>query len=107
MRHRLPTNRQGKIHTIELGPVTIELTVNKDDEGRVLELFSKCTDGYQGEVDGMCIPASLALQYGCPVSVMAEKLRWRACEPHGGPGQPKSISDGIAIVLEEYVKEIE
>ena len=99
MRHRLPTNRQGKIHTILLGPVTIELTVNKDDEGRVLELFGKCTDGHQGEVDGLCIASSLALQYGCLVSVLAEKLRWRDYEPHGNFGEAKSISDGIARVL--------
>ena len=105
MRNKLETTRKGKTHTIKLGEVTIDLVVNTNKDGRVLELFAKADGGHAAHAEDICIPASLALQYGCPVATLAKQLRWRNYEPHGNFGQPLSISDGIGKVLMEYVEE--
>ena len=98
----MTATRVGTTTTVKLGNITLEITVNTDEAGTVREVFGKCDEGYQGELDGMCILASLALQYGCPVETIAKHLRHRNYPPHGGPGQPKSISDAVATVLEPY-----
>jgi len=64
------------------------------------EVFAKCDEGHQADADGLSEMASLALQYGCPASVVAKHLRHRRYPPHGNPGQPCSISDAIGIAIE-------
>ena len=90
--------RTGTTTKFRVGPVTLYITVN----GRPpLEVFAKCDEGHQAEADGLAEMASLALQYGCPASVVAAHLRFRRYAPHGAPGQSCSISDAIGQAIEE------
>ena len=110
-RTKPPNDRQGETTKVVLwdeetkSDVDLYITVNRDEEGRVVELFSKATDGFTPHLEDICIPASLALQYGCPVEKMVEKLRYRNYPPHGNLGGPRSISDAVAVVLERTINE--
>ena len=100
-RTKPPTDRSGQTQKLRVGPVTLYVTVN----GRPpIEVFAKADEGHQPEADGLAEMASLALQYGCPAGVVAAHLRYRRYEPHGGPGQPCSISDAIGAAIEEASK---
>ena len=99
-RQRLPDVRRGKTHKLKVGACTLYLTVNPSADGSPLEIFGKADEGHQGEVDGLCILASLALQYGCPAATIARHLRHRRYSPEGIAGQPCSLSDAIGRVLE-------
>lgn len=105
VRQRLTPTRSGKTHKLVVGPVELYITVNHGDEGQPLEMFTKATEGYQAEADGLSILISLALQYGAPAAVVAKHLRHRRYAPHGLPGQPCSISDALGRVLEAEGKE--
>ena len=100
-RTRLPATRQGKTTKYHVGKVTLYLTVNRTSNGQPLEVFGKADEGHQGEVDGLCILASLALQHGCPAGTIARHLRHRRYPPEGIAGQPCSLSDAIGRVLEQ------
>ena len=114
-RHRPETTRTGTTSKVCVGPVTLYITVNGQPP---IEVFAKCDEGHQADADGLAELASLALQYGCPASVVAEHLRHRRYPPHGGPGQPCSISDAIgreilkvedmdlAISLERVIQDV-
>jgi len=101
-RQRLPDLRRGKTHKVQVGLCTLYLTVNASAAGLPLEVFGKADEGHQGEVDGLCILASLALQHGCPAETIARHLRHRRYPPHGIAGQPCSLSDAIGRVLEAH-----
>ena len=103
-RYRFPSaTRAGVTRKYQVGTVAIYLTTNCDDDGRPREIFGKADDGWTPYVEDCCIPASLALQYGCPVAVLVAKLRHRReYPPAGGPGQAKSIADAIGKELERY-----
>ena len=105
MRHKLPPDREGKTHKIVMGAVEIYLTVNLDDTGRVRELFSKCTEGHQGQVDALCETASLYLQ--CEdgnLAVLVAHWLYRKYLPDGAIGQGSSLPDAMARVLKkEYL----
>lgn len=96
----MPSIRSGRTHKVRVGDVSLYVTVNRDDAGQIREVFVKADEGHNAEADGLAIMASLALRHGCPVDVVARHLRFRRYPPHGGPGQPLSISDGIGKVLE-------
>jgi len=102
-RVRLPATREGQTHKVGLGKLELYLTVNTDDEGDVREVFGKCAE-HQGELDGLCEMTSVALQYGAPANIVIKHLRFRNYPPHGGPGQPCSISDAVGIELEAVQK---
>jgi hypothetical protein len=108
----MPKNRRkpdrtqpGRVHEFALGTKVVHIVVNCDADGNIRELFGKNLDGFQAELDGMCMLASLALQYGCPIEMVIDKLRGRKHEPRGIAGQAVSISDGIARILIGYISE--
>lgn len=94
----LPPTREGTTRKMRVGPVTLYVTVNGNPP---IEVFAKADEGYNAEADGMCIMASLALRHGAPAETVARHLRFRQYPPHGGPGQPCSISDAIGRAIEE------
>jgi len=96
-RTKPPTTRSGTTTKYRVGPCTVYVTVNGQPP---LEVFAKADDGHQAEADGLAEMASLALQYGSPPEVVAAHLRHRRYPPHGGPGQPCSISDAIGRAIE-------
>jgi len=105
-RKKLPATRKGKTYTMKLGNVVAEFTVNKDEDGWPREVICKCNEGYQGHIDGMCIVSSLAMQENREiVKLIIKHLRYRNFPPFGNAGQPKSLSDALAIVLEKCIPE--
>lgn len=95
-RKKLPTDRAGITTKIEVGPVTLYVTVNVDPAGNPLEMFCKADEGWQAWVDVLCETASLALQHGCPFGTIMRHWRGNRFYPLGVPGQGTSIPDAIA-----------
>jgi hypothetical protein len=82
-RQKLPDLRRGRVHTLKFGVSSIHITVNRDQRGAVREMFAKAEDGLQSELEGYCLLASIAMQYGCPATVIAQKMEFRK---HGNAG---------------------
>ncbi len=102
-RVKMPTDRSGLTHKIQVGKVTLYVTLNLDAEGKVREVFCKSDEGHQAESDGLAGLVSIALQGGPYAEVLdrvVKFLRFRRYPPHGGPGQAISISDAIGRVIE-------
>jgi len=95
-----PLTREGRTHKVEVGKLTMYLTVNRDHKGQILELFGKADEGEQGHVDMACRLSSLAIQGRGRVEDIIRHLRGDRTEPCGGPGQPSSMYDAISRVLE-------
>lgn len=112
-RKKLPTNRMGTTTKFTLyeedGKTEVELyiTVNVDKNGKPMELFGRASEGHQPHLEDICIPCSMALQYGVPPDVLASKLRFRSYPPRGwlGPSQPKSIADAVGMCIEAAIAE--
>ena len=81
------------------GSVTMYLTVNTGTDGKPLEIFAKSDEGWQGWLDALCVTASLALQYGCPLETLLAKWRGMRFSPDGIAGQGTSLPDTIAKKL--------
>lgn len=96
-----PTTREGKTHKITIGPLKAYITVNRNEQGEIIEVFGKCNEGEQGHVDMACKLASLAIQGRGDVPTLIRHMEFDRTEPNGGPGQPTSIYDAIASVLKE------
>ena len=101
MRDRLSTDRRGQTHKVEVGKVTLYITVNKSGNGKIMECFCKADQGEQAHAGGLAELSLLLLQYNCPVKTVVQHLRYRRYEPSGCIGQPCSISDAIGMVLED------
>ena len=95
-------HNKGETHTVNIGEVTVFFTVNLKN-GKPFEIFAKEGSGHQGELDGLCILASIAMKHGCPVALIVDKMRYRKYAPEGGPGQPCSLSDAMGRVLGSYL----
>jgi len=95
-----PVTRRGQTHKIAVGPTTAYFTINRDERGNVIEVFAKSDNGAQGHLDIACRLASLGLQGRCTVDAIIKHLRHDRCEPCGGPGQPSSVYDALARVME-------
>jgi len=100
MRHKLPPDRKGFTKTYHVGKVEMDVTVNFDEAGVPREVFAK-SDLHQGEVDGLCILASLALQHDTPPETLVKHMRYRRYGVEGNIGEPCSLSDAIGRALEE------
>ena len=103
-RRKPETTRHGLTRKMTLAKVEVYATLNRDKDGRPIELFAKATEGWQGWVDVLCETASLAMQYGCPLSVLARHWRGHRFPPDGIAGEGSSVPDAIARWLEEEAK---
>ncbi|MCA9136274.1 MAG: hypothetical protein KDB00_05935 [Planctomycetales bacterium] len=86
VRKRLPDTRKSITHKFEIGELTGYVSVGVFDDRRPGELFIKVgKEGstIRGLLDSIGIVTSLALQYGVPVSKLAEKLSHVQFEPSG------------------------
>lgn len=91
-RERPPDERRSLTREFHLGEVEIKVTVGLYADGRPCELFINCgTRGstLSGAFDSAAIAASLALQYGMPIHVLADKWRAQGFEPSGFTGDKK------------------
>jgi hypothetical protein len=98
-----PITRKGRTHKVVVGEVTAYVTVNRDASGQVMELFAKA-DAMQGHLDNACRLASLGLQGRATVQTLVHHLRGDRTGPAGGPGQPTSIYDALARVLQAEIE---
>lgn len=105
MRHKLPTDRTGQVHKLKLGAASLYVVVNLDENRNPRECFGYGDDGVKAELDGLCGLVSIALQHDTPLERIVRFLAFRRYPPHGGPGQPVSVSDALARVLREYIKQ--
>jgi ribonucleoside-diphosphate reductase alpha chain len=102
-RRRLPDERRSITHKFSIGGHEGYLTVGMYDDGLPGELFvtmAKEGSVVSGLMDSFATAISLALQYGVPLRVLAEKFSHTRYEPSGFTGNPdipiaKSITDYI------------
>jgi ribonucleoside-diphosphate reductase alpha chain len=100
-RRRLPDERKAITHKFSIAGHEGYLTVGMYDDGTPGELFitmAKEGSTVSGLMDSFACTTSLALQYGVPLKVLADKLSHMRFEPSGFTGNPdlpiaKSITD--------------
>ncbi len=102
-RRRLPEERRAITHKFSIGGHEGYLTVGMYEDGTPGELF--CVMAKEGSVvsglmDSFATSISMALQYGVPLQVLADKFSHTRFEPSGFTGNPqlpiaKSIVDYI------------
>jgi ribonucleoside-diphosphate reductase alpha chain len=103
VRRRLPDERQSITHKFSIGGHEGYLTVGMYEDGTPGELFivmAKEGSVVSGLMDSFATSVSLALQYGVPLQVLADKFSHTRFEPSGFTGNPaipiaKSITDYI------------
>lgn len=98
---RPPRDRTGRTHDFRIGKHTVSVVVNRTNDGRIIEVFAK-TDlpGARGHIENVCRQISLGLQGRGDIKTVISHLRGDQTEPCGGPGQPRSIYDGLSRVLQ-------
>jgi ribonucleoside-diphosphate reductase alpha chain len=102
-RERLPDERRAITHKFSIAGHEGYVTVGLYDDGRPGEVFitmSKEGSTISGLMDALATTVSIALQYGVPLSVIADKLSHTRYEPSGFTGNKdipiaKSITDYI------------
>lgn len=112
-RKKLPDTRSGTRYSILVesaeGDIPVYILINRyEDTGDAGEIFanvSKQGSTLQGMLDGWCIMASFALQYGVPLEKIVEKFKGQAFPPSGKTNHPDvkeclSLLDLIARILE-------
>ena len=95
-----PITRTGRTHKIIVGPCSAYITVNRGEDGNIIEVFAKADAGMQGHLDMACRLASLAIQGRGDVETLIRHMRGDRTEPCGVAGQPSSVYDAMARVLE-------
>jgi len=101
-RQRLPVERQSITHRFEVGGHTGYITAGTYPDGRLGEVFVVARQGSTigGFVDSLATVLSIALQYGIPLSVFAEKFRGVTFQPNGHSTHPDI---GHATSLIDYL----
>jgi ribonucleoside-diphosphate reductase alpha chain len=102
-RRRLPDERRSITHKFSIGGHEGYMTVGMYDDGLPGELFvtmAKEGSVVSGLMDNFATMISMALQYGVPLKVLADKFSHTRFEPSGFTGNPdipiaKSITDYI------------
>ena len=102
-RHKLPATRDAITHKFSIGGHEGYITVGKYEDGQPGEIFivmAKEGSTVSGLMDSFATAISLALQYGVPLKVLADKFSHTRFEPSGWTGHKdipyaKSIMDYI------------
>jgi ribonucleoside-diphosphate reductase alpha chain len=108
VRRRLPDERRAITHHFSIAGESGYLTVGIYEDGspgEILVRMAKEGSAISGLMDSFGMAASLALQYGAPLSLLCDKFRHMRFEPSGWTGNPeigyaKSLMDYIARWLE-------
>jgi ribonucleoside-diphosphate reductase alpha chain len=103
VRRRLPDEREAITHHFRIADHDGYITVGKYEDGSPGEVFMKMAkqgSTVSGLMDSLAICMSLALQYGVPLQVLADKLSHMRFDPSGYTGNPdiplaKSIVDYV------------
>ena len=102
-RQRLPETRKGLVHKFRVGETRAYIRVGLYPGGQVGEVFltvAKAGSTLQGLMDSFATLLSLSLQYGIPLSVIANKFRHVRFEPNGWTGS-KQIPSASSLI--DYV----
>lgn len=105
-----PPLLRGMTTSVETGHGKMYVTLNRNEEGALVEVFARIDrrlseedNGYLtcdlGYLEGLARMISISLQHSIPVESIVRQLRWVSCCPL--VGQNKSPVDAIAKVLEE------
>lgn len=85
-RHRLPKDRAAVVTTFDIAGHEGTLRVGLYEDGSIGEVFikmSKSGSTMSGMMDSFATAVSIALQYGVPLDVLAEKFVDASFEPAG------------------------
>jgi len=112
-RRKLPDERPGITRKVVIGGRNLYLTTGDFETGELGEVFIKCgKSGKQNSVyDIIALSISLGLQYGIPLEVYIDKLKYQKMESGGVTTDPQipmcdSVIDYIARRLEmDYLNE--
>jgi ribonucleoside-diphosphate reductase alpha chain len=91
-REFLPDERKSITHKFRVGDQEGYITVGLYDDGRPGEIFVKINkegSTVSGLTDAVAKLASIALQYGVPLTELAPKMRNTRFEPYGPTGNPE------------------
>lgn len=105
IRRRLPTDRRGISFDFVIAGTAVHCHTGEFDDGSIGELFiemPKSGSTMSGFLDILSTFASLSLQYGVPLEVLAEKCTGTNFEPNGivaGGGEATSILDYVFTYL--------
>jgi hypothetical protein len=89
---------------LAVGEVSVYLTVVQDETGRAVNLIGKTNDKNLAWFPILCLSVSpiLRLDPEHGLSTIIRKWLHHQFEPHGGPGQGRSVTDAAAGWLEEH-----
>lgn len=99
-RHRLPTDRVGRVHKFKVGGFGGYIRIGEYPDGSLGEVFIKMSKSgslLSGMIDSFATVLSVALQYGVPLEVLADKFVDSRFEPFGITGNP-DIPEASSIV---------
>ena len=85
------------------GQVNFFITLNRFEDGRPCEIFTKATHGCQGWCDAISRLVSVLLQHGVPVETICAQLAYASFAPCGmvpGFGMAHSFPDYLARWLQ-------
>lgn len=99
-----PTQLQGSTHKIVTGCGSLYLTVNRNTDNKIIEVFAslgKCGSCSKAANEAMTRCISVGLQNGVPVSAYVKSLKGIRCDrPVLGQEHILSCPDALAKVLE-------
>jgi ribonucleoside-diphosphate reductase alpha chain len=99
-RRRLPAERAGIVHKFAVGGFEGYIRCGLYEDGTLGEVFiktSKAGSTLSGMMDGFATAISIALQYGVPLEVFADKFIGTRFEPFGFTGN-KEISEASSLL---------
>ena len=85
-REKLPNIREGFTHKFNIGGQEGYIHIGKNEDGEIKEFFVDLTKhggALAGWADAHATICSIALQYGVPLSIMADKMKAMTFEPSG------------------------
>ena len=103
-RRKLPGTRKSATHKFEIAGMDFYLIAGFYEDGSLGEIFLKAAQEgsfVSGMIDSFATAVSLGLQYGVPLTKMAEKFQHRNFEPNGVVISDSSIKMSRSVV--DYV----
>lgn len=84
--------RRVKIESIDGGTFSMHYTINRDELGNIVELWTSIGHGgstLQSMLDGWAATICMALQYGTPIEAIIDKFTGQQFPPYGNTTDPR------------------
>lgn len=92
-RHKMPTDRKGISHKVQISGMEGYITANPNDDGTLGEIFihgfGQLGSTNAGWTNAFAIMVSIALQYGTELPMLARKFAHMKFEPYGETDNPE------------------